>query len=259
VRLGFAIAAHLQADILLVDEVLAVGDIEFQARCMSRIQDLKRSETTMLLVSHDLGAIEQLSDRAILIDRGRVAAAGSPHDVVSRYQRLVSGTEEPAEGEADHGNLDTPVAVEALTLHGADGHSLLAATAGAFLEARVSLALNAPVPVTIRLSFFDYEKGTLLTECTGEVDPASLPAAPGASIHVQVRFVMPELLLAPGSYTLGVTATPARSTRPAAWRFGRTTLYVQAGSAGHPSGGVFVQPFQTHVSTAETTTLDAVR
>jgi ABC-type polysaccharide/polyol phosphate transport system ATPase subunit len=259
VRLGFAIAAHLQADILLVDEVLAVGDIEFQARCMERIQALKRSETTMLLVSHDLGAIEQLSDRALLIDGGRVAVAGAPHEVVSRYQRLVSGAEGLPDSDADGGQPDTSVAVKALTLHGPDGHSLLAATAGAFLEARVALALTAPLPMTVRLSFFDYEKGTLLTECTGQVDSPSLPAAHGGGVELEVRFVLPELLLAPGSYTLGVTATPAGTTTPTAWRFGRTTLYVQAGPAGRRSGGLFDQPFETHVSTARTATLDAVR
>src|SRR5215203_572065 len=58
VRLGFAIAAHLEPEILLVDEVLAVGDAEFQARCLQRMQDLKRRGTTMIIVSHDLGAVE---------------------------------------------------------------------------------------------------------------------------------------------------------------------------------------------------------
>ena len=78
VRLGFAIAAHLEAHVLLVDEVLAVGDAEFQGRCLQRIQELKRRGATMVLVSHDLGAIEQLADRAFLVDGGRLIATGSP-------------------------------------------------------------------------------------------------------------------------------------------------------------------------------------
>ena len=69
VRLGFAIAAHLEADILLVDEVLAVGDAEFQARCLQRIQELKRRGTTMIVVSHDLGRC--FSNAAGLLPPGR--------------------------------------------------------------------------------------------------------------------------------------------------------------------------------------------
>ena len=78
VRLGFAIAALLEPDILLVDEVLAVGDAEFQARCLRRIEDLRRRGVTLIIVSHDLGAIEQLCDRVLLLDRGVVVGSEEP-------------------------------------------------------------------------------------------------------------------------------------------------------------------------------------
>jgi ABC-type polysaccharide/polyol phosphate transport system ATPase subunit len=259
VRLGFAIAAHLEADILLIDEVLAVGDAEFQARCMERIQQMKRRGTTMLLVSHDLGAIEQLSDRALLIDGGRVAAAGSPHDVVTTYQRLVSGTGAAPTGAAEPEVASGGVSVTGLTLHGADGTSLLAATARGPLEARVSLALASRLPLTIRLSFYDYEKGMLVTECVADIDPMSVPDSGDRGTHVRVQFVMSELLLAPGSYTLGVTATPFGAARPTSWRFGRTTLYVQAGPGCERPGGLFTHPFECHVTAGDSATLDAVR
>src|SRR5437660_2231830 len=76
VRLGFAIAAHLDPDVLLLDEVLAVGDAVFQAKCIQRVIDLRDSGTTIVFISHDLGAVEKLCDRVILLKRGEVMADG---------------------------------------------------------------------------------------------------------------------------------------------------------------------------------------
>jgi len=84
-RLGFAVAAHLAPDILMVDEVLAVGDAIFQARCLSKMNDASREGRTVLFVSHNLGAIGRLCSRAILLDSGRIAAQGSAQAVVSEY------------------------------------------------------------------------------------------------------------------------------------------------------------------------------
>jgi ABC-type polysaccharide/polyol phosphate transport system ATPase subunit len=245
VRLGFAIAAHLQADILLVDEVLAVGDAEFQARCLQRIQELKRRGTTMLVVSHDLGAVEQLCDRALLFEAGRIAAAGSPHDVIDAYQRLIDGTEKVADGDAETDGAVPPIVrVSHLTLHDADGSSVLTATAGAPLIARVGLIFAAPTAATVALSVYEYNAGTLLAECVGEI--AATTAAKNADVRVE--FFMPSLLLAPGVYTVGVTVTPAGASEPVAWRFGRTTLYVRG---SNHSKGLYAQPFECRVNSSQ--------
>src|ERR1700752_2884108 len=82
VRLGFSIAAHLDPDILLLDEVLAVGDIAFQAKCLDLIGRLREDGRTIVLISHDLGAIQRLCNRAILLSHGQVVMTGSPVDVV---------------------------------------------------------------------------------------------------------------------------------------------------------------------------------
>src|SRR5206468_12361677 len=73
VRLAFAVAAHLEPEILIVDEVLAVGDLSFQRKCMGRMREVGRSGTTILFVSHNMAAIEALCTRGILLDHGRVA------------------------------------------------------------------------------------------------------------------------------------------------------------------------------------------
>ncbi len=85
VRLGFSIAAHLEPDILLLDEVLAVGDASFQAKCLDRIKELERAGTTIVFISHDLIAVERVCDRAILMQRGEVVASGPPGEVIRKY------------------------------------------------------------------------------------------------------------------------------------------------------------------------------
>jgi ABC-type polysaccharide/polyol phosphate transport system ATPase subunit len=85
VRLAFAVAAHLEPEILLVDEVLSVGDAEFQRKCLGKMRDVAGHGRTVLFVSHDLGAIRRLCSRAVLLERGAVVADGPPTDVVSSY------------------------------------------------------------------------------------------------------------------------------------------------------------------------------
>ena len=87
-RLGFAIAAHTDADVFLVDEVLAVGDQYFQRRCIQRIEEFLANGRTIILVSHDLHSVRSLCDDALWIDRGQVRAVGSARDVVERYMDI---------------------------------------------------------------------------------------------------------------------------------------------------------------------------
>jgi lipopolysaccharide transport system ATP-binding protein len=89
VRLAFATAIHVEPEILIVDEALAVGDAIFANRCVKKFEDLKKRGITVLFVSHDLGLVKRLSDRAALMIDGRVAACGSPSEVVNRYVGLV--------------------------------------------------------------------------------------------------------------------------------------------------------------------------
>jgi lipopolysaccharide transport system ATP-binding protein len=86
VRLAFAVAAHLEPEILLVDEVLAVGDAEFQKKCLGKIDEVSRQEgRTVLLVSHNMAAVAEMANRALLIDAGSVAVDGSVAEAVSTY------------------------------------------------------------------------------------------------------------------------------------------------------------------------------
>src|SRR6202140_3519045 len=88
VRLGFAIAAHLDPDILLLDEVLAVGDAAFQAKCLERIAELRKSGRTIVFISHDLAAVYRLCDRALLLSHGCILSDGPPRQVIDEYQQM---------------------------------------------------------------------------------------------------------------------------------------------------------------------------
>jgi len=92
VRLAFSVAAHLEPEILLVDEVLAVGDAEFQRRSLGRMEDLGESGRTVIFVSHNMQTITQLCDRAVLLDGGTVVADGPSSDVVASYLQSVHGS-----------------------------------------------------------------------------------------------------------------------------------------------------------------------
>lgn len=95
VRLGFAIAAFMEPELLLVDEVLAVGDLRFQEKCYDHIAGLQRRGVTIVMVSHDLGAAERFSDRVALMERGRMIANGDPRKVVGMHvERLASSSPE---------------------------------------------------------------------------------------------------------------------------------------------------------------------
>src|SRR5882672_3780064 len=85
VRLAFAVAAQLEPEILIIDEVLAVGDVRFQKKCLGKINDVARGGRTVLFVSHNMAAIQRLCTRALLLDGGRVVADGATSDVTARY------------------------------------------------------------------------------------------------------------------------------------------------------------------------------
>jgi len=102
-RLGFSVAMHVQPDVLLLDEVMAVGDEAFQQKCYSRIWKFKQAGGTIVFVSHDPAAVERVCDRAILLDHGRCVESGASGDVVRAYhRRLVQTASESVAGEDGH-------------------------------------------------------------------------------------------------------------------------------------------------------------
>ena len=147
VRLGFSIAAHLDPDILLIDEVLAVGDAAFQERCLARIQALRRSGTTAIRISHDLSAIEQLCDR---VDAPRSRAGnryGDPHSVVTAYRHRIGATGEP-QVPGQRGAAPSTIALTGTTLLDREGVPCSTCRTGDALAVHVSIAPTVPPPIS---------------------------------------------------------------------------------------------------------------
>jgi ABC-type glutathione transport system ATPase component len=88
VRLGFSVAIYTSPDILIIDEVLAVGDVRFQRKCLETINNIKVKGTAIMFVSHDMGLVSRFSDRVILLDRGKILKEGDPDDVIQSYMDM---------------------------------------------------------------------------------------------------------------------------------------------------------------------------
>ena len=148
-RLGFAIASHLDADILLLDEVFAVGDEDFQRKCFGKIFDFKQRGGTIVFVSHDASAVERLCDRAILLRQGNVDFDGPTHDAIVRYRRLLAADRDPEErgaGLKEWGSGEARIA--SAVLIGPDGDERRQLLAGEPFAVRLRLvaerSLDAP-------------------------------------------------------------------------------------------------------------------
>jgi len=231
VRLGFSIAAHLEPDILLVDEVLAVGDAEFQMKCLARINELRRQGATIIFISHDLTAVERLCDTAVLLDKGRVMAIGAPASIVAEYHRRITSAETSV-GDYPALAREGALKIGSLTLHDIDRPDALAARAGAPLAVSIGYsAARALAGVVFQLTYYSSDGKTVLaTAQAGETGSGLSVGPPGG----QIEFVCPALALKPGAYYVGATARDAATNHVIDWWDGGTTLYVEpgAGAAG---------------------------
>jgi ABC-type polysaccharide/polyol phosphate transport system ATPase subunit len=162
-RLGFAIAAHIEADVLLLDEVFAVGDEAFQRKCFGKIFEFKQRGGTIVFVSHDAAAVEKLCERAILLRAGALELDGATHDAILRYHRLLAAEEDPEERSAglrEWGSGEARVAEVALL--GPEGEERQQFMGGEPLTLRVRIEASAPVDAPLLRWEVRGESGLLL-------------------------------------------------------------------------------------------------
>jgi ABC-type polysaccharide/polyol phosphate transport system ATPase subunit len=215
VRLGFAIAAHLDPDVLLLDEVLAVGDAEFQAQCLARIQELRRDGTTAVFISHDLDAVEQLCDRALLVDHGRVVKGGTPEDVVREYRQSLVADQDftiPVTDQRKHLQFTD------LRILDGDGCSAESMRTGDPLRVQVAYRTDASCPdVVVEVYFYSGDGRVLHCQVTTALAQPHLELPPGEGI---IEFFCDELPLQPGRYVVGASSRDTRSHQVHAWLSG---------------------------------------
>jgi lipopolysaccharide transport system ATP-binding protein len=197
-RLAFAVAAHLQSNILLVDEVLAVGDFEFQEKCLARMGELAGSGRTVLFVSHNLAAVQSLCRRCILLERGRIVADGPTRQVIAAYlAKGEAGLLSRRWSAAEAPRIDV-VALQGVRIEPADGDALdpLDVTR-AFRVVIDYERLAGPGAPNITLALRD-GAGVLVFHISNHERP---PAEPGA---YRQTCLIPADLLNAGRYTLSM-------------------------------------------------------
>jgi ABC-type polysaccharide/polyol phosphate transport system ATPase subunit len=146
VRLAFSVAIQVDADVLLVDEVLAVGDAGFQQKCFEQFQRLKDAGKTIIFVTHDMAAVERFCDRAMLIERGKILSIDSPHAIARAYNELNFGRlTYTKDGDEERYGAREAVEIRAAWFEGADGERIHAAAQGEPLRLCMELAFDAPL------------------------------------------------------------------------------------------------------------------
>jgi lipopolysaccharide transport system ATP-binding protein len=209
VRLGFAIAVTLDPEILIVDEVIAVGDEEFQRRCFDHLYELRRRGVTIVLVTHSLGLVADLCDQAAWLDGGTLKAVGPSRDVVDKYLAAVNRREAESSTDGTDGAADdetggkTPrrgsgeVRVTRVDYLGADGRPRPFLATGQPCTIRIGYQATKALPsVTFGLGFTT-ESGVQLAGPNSGYGDAAFAVEPGSG---HVDFTLDELPLQPGEF-----------------------------------------------------------
>jgi ABC-type polysaccharide/polyol phosphate transport system ATPase subunit len=207
VRLGFAVAAHIEPDVLLVDEVLAVGDAAFQAKCLNKLAELKDRATTIVLVSHNMANIVQQCDRVIWLDRGTVRAVGDPEAVAEQYLKAVHTEREIDAPATSHG---TPGLIRGVCLRDGSGAPVDVLEHGKSAVIDVAYELDQSAADAVVEVVFREAHGTSIGGLTTRLDGITLDRARG---HGVARLILSPVLFTRGAYSVGVAICDSRLER----------------------------------------------
>lgn len=217
VRLGFSVAVHLDPDILLIDEVLSVGDEEFSQRCIARIQEMKLKGVTMLFVTHQLDLVRQLCDRALWLDHGEVCGLGDPVRIVDQYLQRVSGTETVEDDESEEADLEEEendlseeerwgsgeILIRRVSLRDVKGRDLVALGGESHVEVELTVDVREPQDDCVFGVGIFHADGTCVYGTNTEIEGWK---SERLESYGSVRFIMPALSLVAGNYRLDVAA-----------------------------------------------------
>jgi ABC-type polysaccharide/polyol phosphate transport system ATPase subunit len=219
VRLGFAVAVEAQPDVLLVDEVLAVGDFAFQTRCFERMNEIREAGTTIAVVTHNMGNVRSFCDRAVVLHQGRLAFDGTTFEGIARYFEL--SAESPSSPVTDDVEQ---VSVESFRLLDQDGRTVSHLTSGQRLVLEVTARATTEVARPFLWLGVEASSGVVVYSDARLADPLP-PLRAGERVTYQVRL---DANLPSGSYTLDLALNSdlgqGRSTALA--RLPRQSVYI---------------------------------
>lgn len=201
-RLGFAVAAHLEPEILVVDEVLAVGDVEFQNKCLGKMNDVAQQGRTVLFVSHNMGAIARMCPRSILLKDGQMEYMGDTKDTIAHYMAL---NQSEMASYVDLRDFDGGAwgrkerIITSVSLHRGDGSSTVEFKTGETLIIRVGYHIDGELPAYCQLNFVDFLGERAMVVNTNYEDQNLTLSGDG---YIECR--VDDLRLTSGDYTIAI-------------------------------------------------------
>lgn len=235
-RLGFAVAVHLDPDVLLLDEVLAVGDVDFQQKCYAHLDRLRADGCTIILVSHDLEAVRRFGERAILLDHGEVVADGAPDMAIQTYfdrlsQRDAHGQDAADGAPAEAASTSREIQILGMRYIDSQGAETRSPESGAPLTIELRCRTDTPVAaVTVGVTVFRSDGVRCFDARILEGTDALT-----ASGENRVIFDFPTLSLLAGAYNIDVALYDPRRRLMLDYHQRRYPFVVQGDAGG---GGV---------------------
>jgi lipopolysaccharide transport system ATP-binding protein len=236
-RLGFSIAAHLDPEILLLDEVLAVGDAAFQAKCLDRVTELRRAGTTIVFISHNLHAVSRLCERTLLLSKGEVLKDGPTNEVIAEYERILFHLTP----SAPHGDpiIAKPQDAEivSLTFYDSSNNQTKSFRTGDSLRAVVRYNVTKPIEDAVIEVYFYSIFGNMHSHFSTSTDGQPLRLSPGAGA---IEFFCPEVALEAATFNVDV-GIKRRGSRPAEFVDCKRAAVLNV-IIGKPVAGSFYTP-----------------
>jgi len=239
VRLGFAVAAHINPHILLVDEVLAVGDASFQSKCQRRIEELRHNGVTIAFVSHDMAAVERLCRRVFFLHRGVIEAEGEPHRVIRDYfdtlysKERGNGQQRQINGQNMHDRKVEILGVRFLDHNGVEVDAL---ATGQPLIAQMEFNAYNPIEDPVFELYFYSIEDQLHCHYTTALNGERIPFVQGRGV---VEIECDELGLTPGTFRIDALIRRRGDTLSYDWKPSQCLLKVLSGKEVH---GMFYSP-----------------
>ncbi|MDX6220621.1 MAG: lipopolysaccharide transport system ATP-binding protein [Frankiales bacterium] len=246
VRLGFSIAVNLDPEILIIDEIVAVGDEEFQRRCFDHLYELRKRGVTICFVSHSLPLVQSMCDQVAWFDHGHLRAVGPAVQVVDQYlagvnsaererfEQDVSGAVAPGAGRRGSGE----VLITAVEFLGSTGTPVRSVGHGEPLTVRIHYAASSPVPEPVFGLAFINELGHPLAGPNTLLSEVATRTLEGEG---SVDFAIPAVRFVPGEYEVTAAITDHSATHTYDHRDKAFSLHVQPGPGFQPSGLVAVE------------------
>ena len=241
-RLGFSIAIHRMPEIMLVDEILAVGDLAFQLRCQKRLAEYRQSGGTFIIVSHNMQLIRNTCDRVLWLDKGRIVDEGNVYEVCDRYEQELlrrSRDDHRLRERQRVMNYDASVRLSPVTFINASGTPVERYAAGDALNVRIGFKADRRVERPIFTLALSNSAGTVIFESYSNREPVDVPALEGDG-SLTVSFA--PLRLKPDVYFLSVMLSENELLNKLEWHEKNYSIQIDGGGDPVNQGLVYGRP-----------------